>query len=163
MDVTGLIIATHAPTAGLAAAVTTLQEAGCREVIVVVGDQADAVAASVPRGALAVVATDWDTGPAAALKVGLAAAATSSADAALITPADLPRLSPAAARAVMQAAITDPRGSLARAHYDGAAGYPVLIGRDHWGDMVDFVAGDTAVHQFLDTQLTIAVDCTDLG
>lgn len=163
MDVTGIVLAAHAPATGLAAAVSTLQEAGCREVIVVLGERADAVAASVPRGALAVVATDWDTGAAAVLKVGLGAAATSSADAALVIPADLPQLTAAAARAVLAAGTTDPRGTLARAHFGDQADYPVFIGRDHWGQLGDQAFGDSADQEYLETHLTVAVDCTDLA
>ena len=163
MDVTGLVLAAHAPATGIAAAVAALQDAGCREVIVVLGDRADAAAELVPRGALPVVATDWDTGAAAVLKVGLGAAATSSADAVLITPAELPQLSAAVARKVIEAGVTDPRGILARAHYGDQAGYPVLVGRDHWGDLSDQATGDSADHDYLDAHLTVAVDCTDLG
>lgn len=163
MDVTGIVLAAHAPATGLAAAVTVLQDAGCREVIVVLGERATAVAKRVPRGALPVVATDWHTGAAAVLKVGLAAASTSSADAVLITPADLAHLSAAGARAVMQAGVTDPRGTLARAHYADQADYPVLIGRDHWGRLGDQAFGDSADQEYLETHLTVAVDCTDLA
>ena len=163
MDVTGLVFAAHAPGTDLAASVATLQEAGCREVIVVLGERADAVAQQVPRGALPVVATDWETGAGAILKVGLAAAATSGADAVLITPADLPQLTAAAARALIEASTTDARGTLARAHYGDQAGYPVLIGRDHWSEVADSTEGDADVHEFLDTRLTVAVDCTNLS
>lgn len=163
MDATGLVLAAHATATGVAAATSTLQEAGCREVIVVLGDGADAVASQVPRGALPVVATDWSTGAAAVLKVGLAAAATSSADAVLITPADLPHLSTATVRALLEAGESDPRGTLARAHYGDKADYPVLIGRDHWRDLGDQAAGDSATHDYLDAHLTVAVDCANLG
>lgn len=163
MDTTGLVLAAHAPATGLAAAVTTLQEAGCREVIVVLGESADAVAQQVPRGALAVVATDWATGTAAVLKVGLAAAATSSADAVLITSADLPQLTTAAARAVIEAGTTDPRGTLARARYGDEAGYPVLIGRNHWGELAESTHGEAGDDEYLSRHLTVEVDCTDLG
>src|SRR5690554_1445066 len=163
MDVTGLVLAAHAPATGIAAAVTTLHGAGCCEVIVIVGEKAHEVAQHVPRGALSVVATDWDTGAAAVLKVGLAAAATSSADAVLITPADSPQLTAATARAVIDAGATNLRGTLARAHYGDQAGYPVLIGRDHWGNLGDQATGDSADQEYLETHLTVAVDCTDLG
>ena len=163
MDVTGLVLAAHAPATGLAADVATLQEAGCREVIVVLGESADATAQQVPRGALAVVATDWETGTAAVLKVGLAAAATSSADAVLITPADLPALTAAAARAVMEAGATDPRSTLARAHYGDTAGYPVLIGRDHWGELAESTHGNAGDNEYLSRHLTVEVNCSGLG
>jgi len=127
------------------------------------GDRADAVAQQEPRGALPVVATDWASGAAAVLKVGLATASTSSADAVLITPADSPQLSAATVHAVLEAGAADLRGTLARAHYGDQAGYPVLIGRDHWGDLGDVAVGNSAEHEFLDTHLTVAVDCTNLG
>ena len=163
MDVTGLVLAPHASATALAAEVATLQEAGCREVIVVLGENADAVARQVPRGALAVVATDWATGTAAVLKVGLAAAATSNADAVLMTPADQPQLTAAAARAVMEAGTADPRGTLARAHYGDQAGYPVLIGRDHWGELAESTHGEAGDNEYLSRHLTVEVDCSGLG
>ena len=65
----------------------------------VLGAGADAALALVPHGALPVVATDWADGQAAALRVGLAAAATSSADAVLLTMVNVPEQTAAAGRA----------------------------------------------------------------
>lgn len=178
MDVTGLVLAAGEPagaggpyalrkaddgTPWLDIACTALREAGCREVIVVLGAGADAAMALVPRGALPVVATDWADGQAAALRVGLAAASTSSADAVLLTLVNIPEQTAAAGRQVIEAAIDDPRGALARAHYDGAAGHPVLAGRDHWGDIAATVVGDMSIGDYLETHLTVDVDCTGLG
>lgn len=178
MDVTGIVLAAGAgsraggpkalrkrddgtPWLDLAAA--ALRDAGCREVIVVLGAGADEAAALVPRGAFPVIASDWADGQSASLKVGLAAAATSGADAALVTLVDLPDQSAAAARRVLDAGRDDPRGTLARAQYAGAPGHPVLLGRDHWGEIGTSVAGDMGAREYLDTHLTVAVDCTDLG
>ena len=178
MDVTGVVLAAGAGTrAGgpkalrtrkdgtpwIAIAVEALRGAGCREVIVVLGAEADAAAALVPRGALPVVATDWAQGQSASLKVGLAAAATSSSDGVLLTLVDLPGQSAAAAARVLAAVTDDPRGTLARAQYDSAPGHPVYLGRDHWGDIGETVSGDTGAREYLDAHLTIAVDCSDLG
>lgn len=105
MDVTGLVLAAAEPvgagapyalrttkdaTAWLDTACTALRDAGCREVIVVLGAGADAAMALVARGALPVVATHRRDGQAAALRVGLAAAATSSADGVLVTLVNVP-------------------------------------------------------------------------
>ena len=178
MDVTGIVLAAgagsragspkslrRAPdgTPWLEIACASLRDAGCREVIVVLGAEADAAAELVPRGALAVVASDWHDGQSASLKVGLAAAATSSADAALLTLVDLPGQTAAAGRRVMEAAMDDARGTLARAHYDGEPGHPVLLGRDHWGDVAASVSGDMGARDYLVEHLTVEVDCTDLG
>lgn len=178
MDVTGLVLAAEESggaggpyalrkagdgTPWLDVACTALRDAGCREVIVVLGAEADAAMALVPRGALPVVATDWEDGQAAALRVGLAAAATSSADAVLLTLVNIPEQTAAAGRQVIETAVDDPRGTLARAHYDGKAGHPVLAGRDHWGDIAATVVGDMSIGDYLATHLTADVDCTGLG
>lgn len=178
MDVTGLVLAAGAPdgagepyalrkaadgTPWLDIACTALRDAGCREVIVVLGAGADAAMRFVPHGALPVVATDWSDGQAAALRVGLAAAATSSSDAALVTLVNAPEQTGAACRQVLEAAVDDPRGTLARAHYNGKAGHPVLAGRDHWGDIAATVVGDMSIGDYLATHLTADVDCTGVG
>ena len=62
-----------------------------------------------------------------------------------------------------EAAVDDPRGTLARAHYDGKAGLPVLAGRDHWGDIAATVVGDMGIGEYLETHLTADVDCTGQG
>jgi CTP:molybdopterin cytidylyltransferase MocA len=177
MDVTGLVLAAGEPggagepyalrktddgTPWLEIACAALRDAGCREVIVVLGAGADAAMALVPRSALPVVATDWQVGQAEALRVGLAAAATSSADAVLLTLVNVPEQA-AAGRHVLEVAVDDPRGTLARAHYDGKAGYPVFAGRHHWGDIAAIVVGDMGIGDYLETHLTADVDCTDLG
>ena len=178
MDVTGLVLAAGEPVGGgeayalrktdddtpwLDIACTALHDAGCREVIVVLGAGADAAMALMPRGPLPVVATDWRDGKAAALRVGLAAAATSSADAVLLTLVNMPQQTAAAGRHVLQAAIDDPRGTLARAHYDRKAGHPVFVGRDHWGEIAVTVVGDMGIGDYLETHLTADVDCTGMG
>ncbi|MFV0632540.1 nucleotidyltransferase family protein [Demequina sp.] len=178
MDVTGVVLAAGAGsraggpkalrtdtdgTPWLHQACVALRDAGCREVIAVLGAAADEAAALVPRGALPVIATDWELGQSESLKVGLAAAATSSADAVLVTLVDLPEQSAAAAQRVLEAGADDPRGLLARAHFDGEPGHPVLIGRDHWRDLAATLHGDTGAKEYLRDHLVVEVDCTDLG
>jgi CTP:molybdopterin cytidylyltransferase MocA len=177
MDATGLVIAAgessgeggpHAlrrvqdGTPWLEIACAALRDAGCREVIVVLGSGADAATALMPRGALPVVATDWQDGQAAALRVGLAAAATSSTDGILLTLVNVPGQTAAAGRRVLEAAVDDPRGTLARAHFDGKPGHPVFAGRDHWGDIAATVVGDMGIGDYLEDHLTVRVDCSDL-
>ena len=178
MDVTGVVLAAgEGARAGgskalrrapddepwLAIACHALRDAGCREVIVVLGAEADAAAQLVPGGAIPVVATDWHEGQSASLKVGLAAAATSGADAVLLTLVDLPGQTAEAGKRVISASAQDGREALARAHYDGEPGHPVLIGRDHWGDLAESVAGDQGAREYLREHLTLEVDCSDLG
>ncbi|PKQ17987.1 MAG: molybdopterin-guanine dinucleotide biosynthesis protein MobA [Actinobacteria bacterium HGW-Actinobacteria-8] len=178
MDVTGVVLAAGGPsgagvpyslrkapdgTPWLETACTALRDAGCREVIVVLGAGADEAMALMPHGALPVVASDWRDGQAVALRVGLAAAATSSADAVLLTLVNVPEQTAAAGRHVLESATDDPRGTLARAHYDGKAGHPVFAGRDHWASIATMVSGDMGIGDYLEDHLTADVDCTDLG
>ncbi|WP_084105587.1 NTP transferase domain-containing protein [Demequina sp. NBRC 110056] len=178
MDVTGVVLAAGAGsrsggakalrsapdgTPWLAIASEALRDAGCREVIAVLGAEAEDALALVPRGVLPVVATDWHEGQSASLKVGLAAAATSSADAVLLTLVDLPGQTAAAGRRVIDAGSDDPRGSLARAHYDDAPGHPVLLGRDHWAEIAESATGDRGARDYLRSHLVFEVDCSDLG
>lgn len=178
MDVTGIVLAAgegsraggpkalrRAPDGQpwIVIACQALQSAGCREVIAVLGAEADAAAALLPRGALPVVATDWHRGQSASLKVGLAAAATSGADAVLLTLVDLPGQTPEAGKRLIAASAEDGREALARAHFDGEPGHPVLIGRDHWGDLAESVSGDEGAREYLRQHLTLEVDCSDLG
>ena len=178
MDVTGVVLAAgEGARAGgpkalrrapdnepwLAIACAALKDAGCREVVVVLGAEADAAAELVPRGAIPVVATDWHEGQSASLKVGLAAAATSSADAVLLTLVDLPGQTAEAGKRVIAAGAEDGREALARAHYDGEPGHPVLIGRDHWGELGESLSGDMGARDYLRNHLTLEVDCSDLG
>ena len=177
MDATGVVLAAgetsgaggpdalrraHDGTPWLEIACAALRDAGCREVIVVLGAGADAATALMPHGALPVVATDWQDGQAASLRVGLAAAAKSSTDAALLTLVNLPEQTSAAGRRVLESAGDDARGTLARAHYDGKPGHPVFAGRDHWADIAATVVGDMGIGDYLVNHLTVEVDCTDL-
>lgn len=178
MDVTGVVLAagagnraggpkslrlTDAGVPWLHVACDALRDAGCREVIVVLGAQADAAAALVPPRALPVVATDWADGQSASLRVGLAAAATSAADAVLLTLVDLPEQTAAAGKRVISAGLDDGRAALARASFDGEPGHPVLIGREHWADVAAVAHGDAGARDYLRDHLTVEVDCTDLG
>lgn len=178
MEITGVVLAAGAGPHGagpdaarrtddgvpwLDVACSSLRDAGCREVIAVLGPEADAAAALVPARALPVVATDWEDGLAAALRVGLAAAATSAADAVLLTVVDFPDQTAAAGRLVIAAGQHDGRGALARANFGGEPGHPVLIGRDHWKDIAAAAHGDAGARDYMRMHLTVEVDCTDLG
>ena len=176
MDVTGVLLAAGESggqpdalrkdddgTPWLETAHAALRDAGCREVMVVLGSDTDAALSLVPRGGLPVVATDWQNGQSAWLRVGLAAAATSSTDAVLLALPAPPTPSAAAGRRVIETAADNPRGTLARAHYGATAAHPVLLGRDHWREIADTVVGDMGIDAYLGRHLTVEVDCTDVG
>lgn len=177
MDVTGIVLAAGAMRTGAPAALQrtdegapllqvacdALRDAGCREVIVVLGPEADAAAALVPARTLPVVASDWEDGLAAALRVGLATAATSAADAALLTMVDSPHHSAAVGQKVIAAGESDGRRALARANFDDEPDHPVLVGRAHWQDIAAAAYGEAGARDYMRMHLTVEVDCTNLG
>lgn len=178
MDVTGIVLAADAGRHGAAPqalqrradgvpylqlACEALQDAGCREVIVVLGAEADAAAGLLAARALPVVATDWQDGQPASLRVGLAAAATSASDAVLLTLVEATPHSADAGRRVIATGAHDGRAALARANFDNEPGHPILIGRDHWGDISSAAHGGDCTRDYLRMHLTLDVDCSDLG
>lgn len=151
----------------LESAVDLLQGAGCDDVTVVLGAAADEARAFVPAGALAIVAPDWADGQAASLRAGLTAIAARrpASDAALITLVDLPGLPLSVAERVVGAGIGDGFGTstLRQASFGGRPGHPVLIGRDHWRDLVSGLSGDRGARPYLLAHGATEVECGDLA
>jgi molybdenum cofactor cytidylyltransferase len=96
-------------------------------VLVVVGANADEVAAAVEHPDVTVVrCDDWEEGMAASLRAGVAAADAAGADAALVHLADLPRVT---SRVIARALDAATEGVAVRVTYDGAPGHPVVLPR----------------------------------
>ena len=161
-------------TSWLANAVRSLLGGGCSPVIVVLGAAADEAEALLERsfihsGSVHVVrAEDWQTGMAASLRRGLAAAnvleATPSPEAVAIVTVDVPSLGPAEVRRLIA---PEPdavgRHTLRQASFSGRPGHPVVIGRDHWEALADSVTGDVGARPYLVAHGVRLVDCSDLG
>lgn len=135
-----------------------LVEGGCTDVTVVLGAAADEARALVPDGARVVVADDWERGQSASLAAGLRALPPAVAVA--VTLVDLPGQTAAAVARVGHDARP---ASLRRAVFGGRPGHPVLLGRDHWADLLDVLAGDEGARTYLRSHGAEGVDCTDLG
>jgi CTP:molybdopterin cytidylyltransferase MocA len=99
-----------------------------------------------------VACRDWDRGPGASLRCGLAALGP-GVEAAVVCLADGPNLSPAAVRRVL-AAWRAGASSVVAASYAGARGHPVVLGRSAWASVPD--EGMRALPALL-------VPCDDLG
>ena len=95
---------------------------------------------------------DWERGPGASLRCGLAALPLET-EAAVVCLADGPSLSPAAVERIV-AAWRDGRGDVVAASYNGDRGHPVVLGRAAWGSVPD--EGMRALPAAL-------VPCDDLG
>lgn len=94
---------------------------------------------------------DWERGPGASLRCGLAALAE-DVEAAVVVLADGPDLAPAAVERVL----TEWRqtGGTVAASYGGTRGHPLVVGRDDWSEIPD---------EGLRTRDVSLVPCDDLG
>lgn len=100
----------------------------------------------------AVHCPDWERGPGASLRCGLAAL-DPGVDAAVVVLADGPELAPAAIERVL-AAWRESSAALVAASYGGVRGHPLVVARSGWEGIPD--EGLRALESLL-------VPCDDLG
>lgn len=120
-------------------AVRVLRAGGCDPVYVVLG----AWVGDVP-GAVTVTNPDWAEGMGSSLRVGLEAVEGAPVDAVVVTLVDLPGLTPAAVRRLV-----DADSDLAAATYGGERGHPVRFGRRHWVEVASSARGDAGARSYL--------------
>jgi len=116
------------------------------EIVVVIG------AHDVETDARFVRCADWERGPGASLRCGLAELSP-DAEAAVVVLADGPMLAPEAIDRVV-AAWREGAGEVVAASYGGDRGHPVVLGRGAWAQIPD--EGARALEPVL-------VPCDDLG
>jgi xanthine dehydrogenase accessory factor len=143
-------------------AATRLQRAGCDEVLVVVGAEAEAVAAGCPAGVRVVVAPDWQEGLGASVRAGLRAAAGPNLGRVVVTLVDTPGVSEAAVTRLLAAAGEAPT-ALARATYGGEPGHPVVLGAAHLPAVIEGLSGDRGAGPYLDAHGALPVECADIA
>ncbi|WP_221585124.1 NTP transferase domain-containing protein [Microbacterium sp. G2-8] len=189
-------------------AVETLRAGGCDDVVVALGAGAGDARELVPPDARVVVAGDWAKGVAATLRAGLLACTTTAvldgpranprgegvsgedcrtptSDAVVILPVDTPDTPPSAvARVIAAARMTTadspserdiarrssaagadrrrPASALVQATYGARPGHPVLIGSAHVAALAGAAAGDRGARPYLVAHGVIEVDCADL-
>jgi len=120
-------------------AVTALEAGGCEPVVVVAGPRGDAASdetaeAASRLGARVARNPDGDSPQVASLRAGLRALGD-DAEAAVVTPVDIPRLDAAVVRALI-AAFAANRCPVAQP-FDGVRhGHPVLFARGVWGELM---------------------------
>jgi CTP:molybdopterin cytidylyltransferase MocA len=126
---------------------TRLDDTPLDEVVVVSG------AYELDAGAARLVACpEWERGPGASLRCGLAALSPDT-EAAVVCLADGPNLAPAAVERVVDAWRAED-GDVVAASYGGNRGHPVVLGRSAWASVPD--EGMRALPATL-------VPCDDLG
>ena len=136
-------------------AVRLLREAGCDPVFVILGAWEGQV-----DNATVIVNHGWEEGMGSSLRIGLKwVNATTEAEYALVTLVDLPGMTSEAFELVLAA----PPG-LAVATFDGQRGHPVRIPREHFGELIDTVTGDTGARSFLEGREDITfVELSDIS
>jgi CTP:molybdopterin cytidylyltransferase MocA len=113
----------------LPAVLERTRAAGIREIVVVFG------AHELAADARTILCPDWELGPGASLRCGLAAL-PEQVEAAVVVLADGPELDPEAVRRVIHA--WRERGvPLVAASYAGVRGHPLLLAREAWDDVPD--------------------------
>lgn len=153
-------------TSWLLRTVLTLEEAGCRPVIIVLGVGAEAL---LPENEdrLIVRATDPTRGLSASLAEGLnrAESLPSNTAAVAVVPVDVPDLNVQTVGRLLLPDDGSPVTShtLRQASFDGRPGHPALIGRAHWQAVAQTIAGDSGARQYLHTHDAVMVDCGDLS
>jgi CTP:molybdopterin cytidylyltransferase MocA len=118
----------------LPAVLERVEESSVDEIVVVEG--AYELRDTVSRASVRLVrCPDWERGPGASLRCGLAALGEDVA-AAVVVLADGPRLAPGAIERVLQSWQVD-GGDVVAASYDGVRGHPLLVARSAWGTIPD--------------------------
>ncbi len=124
-----------------------LRETSVEDVVVVAGAYT-----LEAEGARVVPCPEWERGPGASLRCGLAALGP-EADAAVVVLADGPHLAPEAVERVL-AAWRERAGELVAASYGGERGHPLVVPRALW---------DAVPDDGLRAVAPVLVPCDDLG
>ncbi|MFG1955772.1 NTP transferase domain-containing protein [Micromonospora sp. NPDC048830] len=148
----------------LGQALRALRDGGCDPIIAVLGAGVRQTRAAVDLdGVLVVENQGWAEGMASSLRLGMTTAARiRRVSAVCVHLVDMPGVSATAvARLLAQAHA----GCLTRACYDGEPGHPVVLGRDHWAEIVATVRGDQGARAYLRRHAAhvIAVECGDVA
>ena len=141
-----------------------LHDAGCPQVIAVIGAEADRVRSALPPTPwlTLVEAHDWNEGMGASLRTGLAAARRTEASAALVTLVDLPDVRSRIYAHVLAGCGASP-DTLCRAAYSGRPGHPVVIGRRWWDAAEASAVGDQGARELFANHPHTLVECGHLG
>lgn len=141
--------------------VKMLLDAGCAPVVLVAGAGADSL--RPPAEATLVVNEHWAQGLSTSLRTGLAFAATTPAEAAVLALVDQPLVSPAAVQRLVGA--WRKGAVVAAAAYGGKARNPVLLDRSVWADVTAASTGDEGARAWLQAHpdLVTPVACDDVS
>jgi molybdenum cofactor cytidylyltransferase len=120
--------------------IRSLREGGVDAIVVVVGGDAAAVRASLPREDVTIAAVEnprYEDGQLSSLLVGLAAVEQrhDNVEAVMVTLVDLPLISAATVRAVRKTFLANPGAPLVRPRRGDRHGHPVVFNRSIFGEL----------------------------
>lgn len=144
-------------------AVATAHGGGCDPVLAVLGAGARGIRETADlTGAVVVENPDWATGLGSSLRAGLHVLRESTVVAALVLLVDMPGITAAAVRRLVDLATPD---TLAVAGYADRRGHPVLLGRAHWDGVVALAEGDQGARRYLraNAERVRVVPCADIA
>lgn len=147
-------------------AVGVLASGGCWPIAVVVGAEAQRVAAEVPSSGTVVHNLVWRTGMRSSLRAGLRSLTQGSAAAAMIMLVDQPGITPQVVARLRRAWSDAPPGVAAVvATYDGLPRNPVVLARRIWGEVVIAATPDHGARVWLraNPHRVLEVECGDIG
>ncbi|MFF3853861.1 NTP transferase domain-containing protein [Micromonospora sp. NPDC002575] len=148
----------------LGQAIRVLRDGGCDPIIAILGAGSRRTRATVDLAGVEVVDNPgWAEGMASSLRLGLTTAARSpEVSAVCVHLVDMPGVS---ATAVTRLLARAHAGGLIRACYDGEPGHPVVLGRDHWAEIVSTVRGDQGARAHLRRHAAQVdlVECADVA
>ncbi|MEH1170046.1 NTP transferase domain-containing protein [Micromonospora sp. CPCC 205539] len=127
--------------------IETMTEAGCEQIVLVLGAAAEQVQEAADLSQVTVVINKaWGTGVGSSIRAGLAAMDDGEIEAVVVIPVDMPGLTAAAIRRVAALPYPD---VLVCATYDGLRGYPMLFGRRHWSGIATLASADVGARPYL--------------
>jgi len=142
-------------------ALDAARASGCSPVMLVVGHDADAVAALAPDGVMVVASPNWAAGISQSLRAALdTLGPDATVTAACVGLADQPRIGASAYRRLVEAG--EQGAEIAVATYAGERQNPVLLARSVWSDAAA-LTGDEGARRLMRTRAVVEVDCTDTG
>ncbi|WFE26035.1 nucleotidyltransferase family protein [Solwaraspora sp. WMMD791] len=148
----------------LGQALDALRGGGCDPVVAVLGAGAHQVRASIDLAGVDVVENpDWAEGMGSSLRLGLTTVTRlPQVSAVVVHLVDMPGVTAAAVARLRAPAHP---GCLIRASYDGEPGHPVVLGRDHWPEIVATARGDQGARAYLRRHAAgvTAIECGDVA
>ncbi|MGB5953093.1 MAG: nucleotidyltransferase family protein [Ornithinimicrobium sp.] len=156
-------------------AVQALLAGGCRDVLVVLGADAQRVRSRLemsPTLQADIVTTtecaQWADGISASLRTGLASLAARGRTcpaATLVHLVDVPDIGADVVARVLERGQRSPALArvLVRASFNGQSGHPALIGQAHWQGVMDSAHGDRGAGPYLRRSEATLIECSDLA